>query len=144
MAVTVYNLKSTSSASGWLLNHQNTSGAAERVIINYIKTTGGNVSAGLMQFYWGPSATDTLSDFLTIQVDAVNSFGKNIAYVGNVSQSVMFQGQNLELGSVGWQSQNRSAPTEIMLADQEYFKIYWGSKANFITACNIVVIPEGG
>ena len=138
MAVTAYNLKSTSSSSGTLLNHQNTSGGVERVIINYIRTKDSSLANGYMNMQFGPS-----SDLINLQIAYSRAFGKNVAYIGEHTSSLVFQGQGWQGHSGVASNELTSAPTEIMLADQEYFKITWYG-SYYIYGCNIVVIPEGG
>ena len=139
MAVTVYNRKSDSSSSGTLINHQNTSGGAERVIINYLRLKDTTAQNGYIKFQFGPS-----SDLIDIQISWTTAFGKNVAYASQFYNSASYNDHHWQSNQGQGAGDINNAPTEIMLADQEYFKIYWQNKANLIEACNIVVIPEGG
>tara|TARA_X000000368_G_scaffold128387_1_gene100920 strand:- start:297 stop:719 length:423 start_codon:yes stop_codon:yes gene_type:complete len=140
MAATVYNLNCVGGASsGTLLNHQNTSGGNQRVIINFIrlKNDAGNAYIDI-HFGSSSSGPNGIND---CKVAYCNSFGKNVAYATQLSNSQSFNDQNWQGHSGGTATTDRNAPTEIMLANNEYFKILW-TGSDCVIASNIVVIPE--
>ena len=135
MASTVYNLKSDASQSGQLLSHQNTSGGNERVIINYIRMKESSPVNGYITIQFGTSG-----DLCNVQVNTCTAFGKHVAYIGD-SQNPGTSGHNYQ-GHGGANADHlTNAPTEIMLADNQYFIIDWYGP-NYVDACNIVVISE--
>ena len=141
MAVTVYSLKNTNNdSSGTLLDHQNTSGGVERVIINYIRMKSVNPSP-ILTFHFGPS--DAL---IEVDIQYVSAFGKNVAYATQMYQSLSHNDHNWQGTQGTTAGETHNAPTELMIADQEYFKITWEGNNNspLVKACNIVIIPESG
>ena len=79
MAATVYSLNASSNQSGTLLNHQNTSGGNQRVIINYIRMAKQTSTNGYMNILFGPSG-----DLSDLKISYCTAFGKHVAcsYVG--------------------------------------------------------------
>tara|TARA_B100000131_G_scaffold244345_1_gene237054 strand:- start:475 stop:882 length:408 start_codon:yes stop_codon:yes gene_type:complete len=135
MSATVYNLKSDASQSGQLLGHQNTSGGNQRVIINYVRMKEMSSVNGYLTIQFG-----TAGDLCSLQVNSCTAFGKHVAYLGD-KQSTGTSGHNLQ-GFGGADADHlTNAPTEIMLAENQYFIINWYGP-NYVDACNIVVLPE--
>ena len=136
MASTVYNLKSDASQSGQLFSHQHTSGGNQRVIINYVRMHKSTSTNGYMNILFGPSG-----NLCDLKITTCTAFGKHVAYSGDMYNNNSHNGQNFQSHSGVGANEEINAPTEIMLADQEYFQITWYGP-NFIKGCNIVVIPE--
>ena len=140
MAATVYNLNCVGGASsGTLLNHQTTSGGNQRVIINFIrlKNDAGNAYIDI-HFGSSSSGPNGIND---CKVAYCSAFGKNVAYATQLNNSQSFNDQNWQGHSGATATTDRNAPTEIMLANNEYFKILW-TGSDCVIASNIVVIPE--
>tara|TARA_B100000214_G_C23600430_1_gene460443 strand:+ start:119 stop:529 length:411 start_codon:yes stop_codon:yes gene_type:complete len=135
MAATVYNLKSDASQSGQLLSHQNTSGQVERVIISYVRMREQTSQNGYINIKFGPN-----NDLIDCKLITCSAFGKNVGYIGDSQAGV--SGQNMQGYGNASADELINAPTEIFLADQEYFKIDWYGP-NYVLACNIVVVAEG-
>ena len=134
MAATVYNLKADGSQSGTLVSHQNTSGGNERVIINYMRMYEASSQNGYINIKFG--TTGNLCDCKLIDCTA---FGKNVGFIGDSQAGVA--SQNMQGHGNANADELTNAPTEIMLADNQYFIIEWYGP-NFVRACNIVVLPE--
>ena len=141
MAATVYNLNSVGGASsGTLLNHQNTSGGNQRVIINYMRLDN-NSANSYINIQFGSTSSGPNNNLCDCKVTYCQSFGKNAAYANQYYNSVAYDGENWQGHSGAAGGEERNAPTEIMLANNEYFKITW-TGSDCVKACNIVVIPE--
>lgn len=136
MTATVYSLNASSNQSGTLLNHQNTSGGNERVIINYIRMKKQTAVNGYMELLFGPT-----NDLCNLKITYCTAFGKHVACSYDMYNNNGHNGHKFQSHSGSGANEELNAPTEIMLADQEYFQITWYGP-NFIQGCNIVVIPE--
>ena len=141
MAATVYNLNNVGgSSTGTLLNHQNTSGGNQRVIINYIKMDN-NSSNSYIQIHFGSTSSGPNNNDCACKVEFCTAFGKNVAYATQFYNSESYNDHHWQGHSGATGGEDRNAPTEIMIANNEYFKITWVG-SNSVQACNIVVIPE--
>ena len=91
---------------------------------------------GYINLKFGP-----IADLCDLKITMCTAFGKHVAFAGDMYNNNAHNGQNFQSHSGVGANEEINAPTEIMLADQEYFQITWYGP-NFIKGCNIVVIPE--
>ena len=140
MAITAYNGKSNTSGaqSQTLVNHTNSSGGVERVIISFIRTSPDSVVNGYFNIKWGNA-----SDLIDLQVTYHISSGKNLAAgpygYNNDTYNIA---QNYQGHSGGGGGDNGNLPTEVYIANGEKFVLTCYG-AGHVRGYSIVVIPEG-
>ena len=91
---------------------------------------------GYMNLLFGPT-----SDLCNLKITYCTAFGKHVACSYDMYNNNGHNGHKFQSHSGSGANEELNAPTEIMLADQEYFQITWYGQS-FIQGCNIVVIPE--
>ncbi len=140
MALTAYNGKSSSSGgqSQTLIDHTNSSGGVERIIISFIRTSPDSAVNGYFNIKWGNA-----SDLVDMKVTYHISSGKNLAagpygYNNNTYNIA----QNYQGHSGGGGGDNGNLPTEVYIANGEKFVLTCYG-ASHVRGYSILVIPEG-
>tara|TARA_B100001029_G_scaffold132266_1_gene111138 strand:+ start:2687 stop:3112 length:426 start_codon:yes stop_codon:yes gene_type:complete len=140
MALTAYNGKSDPSGvdNQTLVNHTNSSGGVERIIISFIRTHDHSPVNGYFNIKWGNA-----SDLINIQVTYHISSGKNTALGATGYNTAVYQNSGNYMGHTGGGGgENGNLPTELYIADGEKFMLTsYGS--SHMKAYSILVIPEG-
>ena len=139
MALTAYNGKGNPSGaqSQTLVNHTNSSGGVERVIISFIRTYSNTSVNGYFNIKWGNA-----SDLIDLKVIHHISSGKNLAagpYGYNTDTYNI--AQNYQGHSGGGGGDEGNLPTEIYIANGEKFMLTCYDNAH-VKGYSIVVIPE--
>ena len=140
MALTAYNGKGNPSGaqSQTLVNHTNSSGGVERVIISFIRTYSNTAVNGYFNIKWGNA-----SDLIDLKVIHHISSGKNLAagpYGYNTDTYNI--AQNYQGHSGGGGGDEGNLPTEIYIADGEKFMLTSYGESH-VKGYSILVIPEG-
>ena len=140
MALTAYNGKSDPSGvdNQTLVNHTNSSGGVERIIISYIKTHDHTPANGYFTIKWGNA-----SDLISIQINYHLASGKNFAGGATGYNTAVYQNAGNYMGHTGGGGgENGNLPTELYNANGEKFMLSsYGS--SHMKAYSILVIPEG-
>lgn len=140
MALTAYNGKGNPSGaqSQTLVNHTNSSGGVERVIISFIRTYSNTAVNGYFNIKWGNA-----SDLIDLKVIHHISSGKNLAagpYGYNTDTYNI--AQNYQGHSGGGGGDEGNLPTELYIADGEKFMLTSYGESH-VKGYSILVIPEG-
>tara|TARA_E500000331_G_scaffold86704_1_gene82321 strand:+ start:114 stop:539 length:426 start_codon:yes stop_codon:yes gene_type:complete len=140
MATIAYNGKSNTSGAQTqtLVNHTNTSGGVERVIISFIRTHSHSAVNGYFNIKWGNA-----SDLIDLKVIHHISSGKNLAagpYGYNTDTYNI--AQNYQGHSGGGGGDEGNLPTELYIADGEKFMLTSYGESH-VKGYSILVIPEG-
>ena len=140
MATIAYNGKSNTSGAQTqtLVNHTNTSGGVERVIISFIRTHSHSAVNGYFNIKWGNA-----SDLIDLKVIHHISSGKNLAagpYGYNTDTYNIAQNYQGHTGGGGGDEGN--LPTELYIADGEKFMLTSYGESH-VKGYSILVIPEG-
>ena len=140
MALTAYNGKSNTGGSQiqTLVNHTNSSGGVERVIISFIRTYSNTAVNGYFNIKWGNA-----SDLIDLKVIHHISSGKNLAagpYGYNTDTYNI--AQNYQGHSGGGGGDEGNLPTELYIADGEKFMLTSYGESH-VKGYSILVIPEG-
>ena len=140
MATIAYNGKSNTSGAQTqtLVNHTNTSGGVERVIISFIRTHDHTPTNGYFNIKWGNA-----SDLIDLQVTYHISSGKNFAGGATGYNTAVYQNAGNYMGHTGGGGgDNGNLPTELYIADGEKFMLTCYDNAH-VKGYSILVIPEG-
>lgn len=140
MALIAYNGKSNISGAQTqtLVNHTNTSGGVERVIISFIRTHDHTPTNGYFNIKWGNA-----SDLIDLQVTYHISSGKNFAGGATGYNTAVYQNAGNYMGHTGGGGgDNGNLPTELYIADGEKFMLTCYDNAH-VKGYSILVIPEG-
>ena len=140
MATIAYNGKGNPSGaqSQTLVNHTNSSGGVERIIISFIRTHDSSPVNGYFNVKWGNA-----SDLIDLQVTYHVASGKNTALGATGYNTAVYQNSGNYMGHTGGGGgENGNLPTELYIADGEKFMLTsYGS--SHMKAYSILVIPEG-
>ena len=140
MATIAYNGKGNPSGaqSQTLVNHTNSSGGVERVIISYIRTHSSTSVNGYFNIKWGNA-----SDLVDLQVTYHVSSGKNLAAgpygYNNATYNIA---QNYQGHTGGGGGDTGNLPTELYIANGEKFMLTSYGESH-VKGYSILVIPEG-
>ena len=140
MALTAYNGKSNPSGvdNQTLVNHTNSSGGVERIIISFIRTHDSTPVNGYFNIKWGNA-----SDLVDLQINYHVSSGKNYAGGATGYNTAVYQNTGNYMGHTGGGGGTTgNLPTELYIANGEKFMLTsYGS--NHMKGYSILVIPEG-
>tara|TARA_Y100001970_G_scaffold97854_1_gene123072 strand:- start:18 stop:443 length:426 start_codon:yes stop_codon:yes gene_type:complete len=139
MATIAYNGKCNPSGaqSQTLIDHTNSSGGVERVLISYIRTSPSTSVNGYMNVRWGNA-----SDLIDVKVTESTAVGKNLAASAyNYSGDVYNPAQNYQGAGFAGGGTLSNCPTEVYIANGEKFELSCYGQ-NHILAYSILVIPE--
>ena len=140
MALTAYNGKGNPGGgqTQTLIDHTNTSGVVERVIISYIRTSPSQSQNGYMNIQWGNA-----SDLIDLQVTYHISSGKNPALGATGYNTAVYQNAGNYMGHTGGGGGvTGNLPTELYIADGEKFMLTSYGQSH-VKGYSILVIPEG-
>ena len=139
MALTAYNGKSNTGGSQiqTLVNHTNSSGGVERVIISFIRTHDSSPANGYFNIQWGNA-----SDLIDLQVTYHISSGKNPALGATGYNTAVYQNAGNYMGHTGGGGGvTGNLPTELYIANGEKFMLTSYGESH-VKGYSIVVIPE--
>ena len=140
MATIAYNGKGNPSGaqSQTLVNHTNSSGGVERVIISFIRTHSNTTVNGYFNIKWGNA-----SDLIDLQVTYHISSGKNFAGGATGYNTAVYQNAGNYMGHTGGGGGvTGNLPTELYIADGEKFMLTSYGQSH-MKGYSILVIPEG-
>tara|TARA_B100001113_G_C20993852_1_gene571773 strand:- start:368 stop:793 length:426 start_codon:yes stop_codon:yes gene_type:complete len=141
MALTAYNGKSSSGGgqTQTLIDHTNTSGGVERIIISFIRTSPSSAVNGYFNVKWGNAG-----NLVDMKVTYSIAVGKNLAAgpygYNNATYNIA---QNYQGHSGGGGGDNGNLPTEVYIANGEKFVLTCYGQTH-VQGYSILVIPEGG
>ena len=140
MATIAYNGKSDSSGAQTqtLVNHTNSSGGVERVIISFIRTHSNTTVNGYFNIKWGNA-----SDLIDLQVTYHVASGKNAALGATAYNSAVYQNTGNYMGHTGGGGGDTgNLPTELYIANGEKFMLT-SYNPDHVKGYSILVISEG-
>ena len=140
MALTAYKGKGNpgGAQTQTLIDHTNTSGVVQRVIISYIRTSPSTSVNGYMNIKWGNA-----SDLIDVKVTESTAVGKNLAASPHNYSSVPYSpAQNFQGAGFAGGGNTSNCPTEVYIAEGEKFIITCYGP-NHVLGYSILVITEG-
>ena len=139
MATIAYNGKGNpgGAQTQTLINHTNSSGGVERVIISFIRTMSSTEVNGYFKIKWGNA-----SDLIDLKIIYHTASGKNTALGATGYNTAVYQNSANYMGHTGGGGGDEgNLPTEIYIANGEKFMLTCYDPGH-VKGYSIVVIPE--